>query len=365
MKRVLTRLLVAGGAFLVSAVAVEGVFRVVERNARPTESGGGCWVAADARWGWRPAAGTCTIQTPEFSVRTSTNSLSMNDEPFRPEDDVDKIRILALGDSHTQAVGVEPLEAWPKMLQRDLEATTGRRVRVYNAGTAGYSLHQYLLRLLDQGPILKPHYVVVGLSLATDLFDLMPPDHGGWAYFEPWQRDYFDFDASGGLALRHSTPAAESVSRSTASATPLISAFRVRRLIQHFATFRYLRHTNLALVVGSHVRIGGASLWPNMDVVVERDVAPDHQYNWRLAFALLDRINAETTKLHARLVVLIVPYLPQVYDDVWRNTFGNDQRYSRTASVERLETWLQSKGIVYVDSTESLRSAAVARGHWL
>jgi len=322
-------------------------------------------MAPDARWGWRLANGTCTIRTQEFSVRTSTNSLSMNDEPFRPEDDVDKIRILALGDSHTQAVGVEPLEAWPKVFQRDLEATTGRHVRVYNAGTAGYSLHQYLLRLLDQGPIVKPHYVVVGLSLATDLFDLLPPDHGGWAYFEPWQRDYFDFDERGGLALRHSTPAAESGSRSAASTTPSSSASRMRQLVQHFATFRYLRHTNLALFVGSHVRIGGASLWPNMDVVVERDVAPDHQYNWRLAFALLDRINTETAKLHARLVVLIVPYLPQVYDDVWQNTFGKDQRYSRTTSVERLETWLQSKGIAFVDSTDALRSAAVARGHWL
>lgn len=57
---------------------------------------------------------------------------------------------------------------------------SGRRFCVYNAAFSGYNLHQYLLRLIDQGPIVKPHYVVVGVSYTTNLCDLLPPDRGSW-----------------------------------------------------------------------------------------------------------------------------------------------------------------------------------------
>jgi lysophospholipase L1-like esterase len=353
-------------SLLLSALVVEGAFRILERGRRNTETGDGCWVVPDARWGWRLPTGTCTVHTFEFTVHSSTNSLSMNDEPFVPEQDLSKTRVLALGDSHTQAVGVNTSEAWPKVLQHSLETSTGEPFRVYNSGTAGYSLHQYLLRLIDQGPIVKPDYVVVGLSLATDLFDLLPPERGGWAYFGTFERDYFDFDASGALTPRHWSPqpvAMASVQRS--SAEPLVSVRRVRRGLEHVATFRYLRHSNLALTIGATVRIGGQSLWPNMDSVLERDISPEHEYSWRLAFALLDRINSETKKLHAQLVVLIIPYLPQVYDDTWQRTFGTNPRYSRTASIDRLQAWLTSRGISSVDTTPALRAAVTAKGHWL
>jgi lysophospholipase L1-like esterase len=355
-------------SLLVSALIVEAAFRILERSRRNTEIGDGCWIVPDARWGWRLPPGTCAVQTFEFTAHSSNNSLSMNDEPFVAEQDLSKTRVLALGDSHTQAIGVNTTEAWPKVLQRSLEASTGEPFRVYNSGTAGYSLHQYLLRLIDQGSIVKPDYVVVGLSLATDLFDLLPPERGGWAYFGTLERDYFDFNASGELTARHWSPqpaAAASALVPNRSADSMFSVRRVRQGLEHVAMFRYLRHSSLALTIGATVRIGGQSLWPNMDAVLERDISPEHEYNWRLAFALLDRINAETKKLHAQLVVLIIPYLPQVYDDTWQSTFGTNPRYSRTASIDRLQAWLASRGIPSVDTTPALRAAVTAKGHWL
>jgi lysophospholipase L1-like esterase len=324
-------------------------------------------VVPDARWGWRLRRGTCRIETPEFTIHSNTNALSMNDDAYVPADDVSKTRILVLGDSHTQAVGADTQDSWPKVLQRDLELRfSGSRFRIYNSGTAGYSLHQYLLRLIDQGPIVKPDYVVVGLGLASDLYDLLPPDRGGWAFFETLPRDYFDFDASGVLVQKHwSRSDGRGQSRTAAPAARVPAVKRVRQAIEHFATFRYLRRTNLALAIGARVHVGGESLWPNMEAVVERDISPSREYNWRLAFALLDRIQAETTKLHARLVVVIIPYLPQVYDETWRRTFGNDPRYSRTAAIDRLQAWCAAKGIRSVDSTDALRAAVAARGHWL
>jgi hypothetical protein len=82
-----------------------------------------------------------------------------------------------------------------------------------------------------------------------------------------------------------------------------------------------------------------------MEVVLEKEVSPQNEYNWRLAKALLERIEVETTKLGAQLVVLGIPYLPQVYDETWQSTFGDNPKYAREAGTNRLREWLQSRQI--------------------
>src|SRR5262249_23747225 len=155
--------------------------------------------------------------------------------PFDAQADAEATRILALGDSHTLAVGASRDETWVKRLEVQLGAKwPDKRVRTYNAGCSGYSVHQYLLRLIDQLPLVKPHYVVVGFAYASDLYDLLPPARGGWTYGETLERDYFDFDEDGKLVERHSNPAAtgnDAAGEKHASNT-------VRQFLDNFATFR-------------------------------------------------------------------------------------------------------------------------------
>src|SRR5206468_10502525 len=101
--------------------------------------------------------------------------------------------------------------------------------------------------------------------------------------------------------------------------------------LEHFATFRSLRRSKLALFIGSHVKVNGQTLWPNMEVIVEKDVSSQHEYQWRLFEALLSRINQETERQHAKLIVVGIPYIAQVYDEVWQWSFGRDPKFSRTA----------------------------------
>ena len=282
----------------------------------------------------------------------------MNDVPIHPHDET-KIRILALGDSHTFAIGADMNQTWVKVLERELnECSCSREVRCYNAAAIGYSLHQYLLRLIDQGQLLKPHYVLVGLSHATDLYDLLPPDRGGWIYGGNNAREYFDFDKDGNLVDIQWEPATES------KYSPSVTR-KVRQLLEHFATFRYLRRSKLALFVGSHVRLGGKTLWPNMEVVVEKRLSVEHEYHWRLAEAILERINDETKKLKAELIIVGIPYIAQVYDDIWDMTFGGDPRFERTVAKERMEAWCRSKGIRYVDTLDAFRNRVEETGRWM
>jgi len=47
---------------------------------------------------------------------------------------------------------------------------------------------------------LAPTTVLVGVSTATDLFDLLPPRLGGFVYGGNAERDYFDLDDEGAVA---------------------------------------------------------------------------------------------------------------------------------------------------------------------
>jgi hypothetical protein len=206
-----------------TAIVVELCFRVLELGEKRRtfyEGTGGLWTD-DRTWGWKPTPGEFRMGTPEFTVSGSVNDLFMNDAPVDPQEDAGRTRLLVLGDSHTYAIGVSTEETWPKVLEAKLDEAFGARTfRVYNAGESGYSLHQYLLRLIDQGPLLEPHYVVVGLSYATDFYDLLPPDRGGWVYGGDRSRDYFDFDERGELVRRHWEKPADGADRTLARSKP-------------------------------------------------------------------------------------------------------------------------------------------------
>lgn len=366
-RRWLFRLLAVTLSLLLSFALMEGLFRILEWRELAHSSyvgTGGVWLP-DARWGWKPQPGAFKQTTSEFVAEGNVSDLFMNDRPILPAD-AQAIRILALGDSHTYAVGASWNETWPHQLELLLNTQQAGertdRFRVYNAGCVGYSLHQYLHRLIDQGPRVKPNYVVVGFSFATDLYDLLPPDRGGWIYGDDKERDYFDFDANGQLVEKHWAPNAAGPDAPRGSTT---SAASVRQLLGNFATFRYLRRSKLALWVGSKLRLGGQSLWPNMEVVVNREISPEHEYQWKLAQALLLRMRDESKQQGAELIVLGIPYLPQVYDDVWAVTFASNPNCDRDASRQRLAAWCAANGIRYVDSCDLLRQRSKAAGRLL
>src|SRR5437868_6530369 len=217
----------------------EALFRTLEyrENSHTINTGTGAHPIPDPRWEWKPSVGEFHVATAEYDVTGNVNSLWMNDSSYDPAADNSRVRVLALGDSHTFAVGVSTIQTWPKLLEMKLNSSAGAPTyRVYNAGASGYSMHQYLLRLIDQGPLVHPDYVVLGVSYATDLYDLLPPDHGGWVYGSDSARDYFDFDEHGELTLRHWD------GNTVIHRTPR-TAQTVRDILEYSATFRYLRRS--------------------------------------------------------------------------------------------------------------------------
>jgi hypothetical protein len=82
----------------------------------------------------------------------------MRDEPFdrRPGR-----RILAVGDSFTEGLGVEREEAWPEQLERRLSAR--RPTHVWNAGVTSYSALQMRQTAAEYVPVIRPDLVIAGI----------------------------------------------------------------------------------------------------------------------------------------------------------------------------------------------------------
>jgi lysophospholipase L1-like esterase len=105
------------------------------------------------------------IDTVVRGVRVQVNALGLRGPEAAPVPAPGVHRVLALGDSATFGEYLPADEAFPALLQRELEARTGERFEVLNAGVEGYNSEAELAFLQTRGLALRPETVVVGLNL--------------------------------------------------------------------------------------------------------------------------------------------------------------------------------------------------------
>ena len=139
-------------------------------------------IAVDRLTGWLvsppeqglifPRNVTRHFQTPEFSFKTTTNSLGFRDRDFSQNKKV-KTRIIALGDSFTYGWGVEAEDSWPRVLEQRLRSS-GLDVEIANLGKPGASPRDYA-DIADRSiPLLHPDVVIVGVLQGDDLAQMDP-----------------------------------------------------------------------------------------------------------------------------------------------------------------------------------------------
>jgi lysophospholipase L1-like esterase len=359
------RLFVAVGvvaALTAAAVTAEIVARIIE----PTNiEEGDTRPLPDPIIGWIPRPGIAHVRTSEFAVEYNINDLNMNDRPVTNVDRALDVRVLALGDSHTFGVGVSWDQAWPLVLDSTLfGALEHREGRVFNGGVAAYSLGQYLQRYRMLRTTLKPHVVLVGVSTATDLFDLLPPRLGGFVYGGDAAREYFDLDATGRLVERRFEPGATPAGSKRAPAKS--SGLRVRTWLRRLALYRRVQNSMMAMRLATSIRLpGGDLIWEGPEAVLHRTLSDREAFQWALAEAILRKLAAEVRADHATPVLVLIPYLPEVYDDVWNATFGRSSEYDRFEGSRRLRDMAQRIGAGFIDTTPALIDAARRSNVWL
>ena len=104
------------------------------------------------------------------SWRFVTNNRGLRDSRnFAYEKQPGVVRVLSLGDSHTQGYEVRQEATFSAVLERYLESHSVR-AQVLNAGVSGFSTAEELAYLVSEGHRYKPDVVVVGFY-ANDLGD--------------------------------------------------------------------------------------------------------------------------------------------------------------------------------------------------
>ena len=277
----------------VALALIAGILAAAEFIARRMEPKVSGWIGHTPhdRLGWVPTPGRGQLETGEFKASFSINALHMNDREFEPATLRAKHRVLALGDSHTFAVGASTEETWPKQVETRLFADRQSGV-VFNAGVIGYSVGQYLEMYRKHRQTLMPTTVLVGFSMATDLYDLIPPERGGFIYGGDASRVYFDLDGQGNLLEKQH----DSTKMNEKTEHQRDASHGLRSFLGQFALFRTLKRSQLAMAVAMYYRPGGKSLWPGLDTALKINLSDDDAYRWLLAERILGRLADEAKR---------------------------------------------------------------------
>lgn len=339
---------------LLSLVAAEGIARLCEIEETNVE------YDAEPELGWELRPGTFFERKGDFDVTYEINERKMHDRPVTGEALSSRMKILVVGDSHTFAVGVNRDETWPQVLEQSLFGDAVDQGQVFNAAVMAYGLGQELLMMRRRISELEPHGVLVGLSVATDFYDLLPPRRGGFVYVGNYGRVYFDLDGAGRLMeCRDAVGDLWSQQRMAAHEGTRPFLLRVREGLGHSALYRRFRESRAAMWTALRFQIGGESLWQGSDTALRRELGEEQQYRWNLAKAILRQMAQEAKAQGRRFAVVILPYLPQVYDEIWNASFGSrPELYDRGIASRRLEEFGREEGVEVIDTTPAMVAEA-------
>ncbi|NIA29691.1 MAG: hypothetical protein GWP06_07260 [Actinobacteria bacterium] len=138
------------------------------------------WVEGNDQTGFTiPAYYTENLVYPEhpdhfFSYRS--NNLGFREDKDTQIRKSDSVRIVVLGDSHTDGVCWNR-ESYPNRLEYYLnQASPNKTYEVINAGTGKYSPFQYLRAYQFRIKPLKPDIVIIGFYIGNDFFDMYRRD---------------------------------------------------------------------------------------------------------------------------------------------------------------------------------------------
>src|ERR1051326_4758328 len=262
---------------LLMTLVTEGYYRWQE--SRATSITAACEWKPDYKIGFvNPPNQQCRQVSPEFVSQYSFNSDGNPDREFDPSAEY---TVLALGDSHTRAVGVSNEQAWPKVAERLLQKRLRSHVQVINTGVGGFSIGQeYFLmeRFLDK---YKPMHVILGFTLASDAYDIRTPEMGGFVFGGQFERDYFDVE-NGALVIKHgSSPPVPADTRGTLGVKQFF--------LEHSALYRGARRGAIGQYAARFLRRFGVNVWDSADSVLGRNLSPVDAKAWKIDELLLDR----------------------------------------------------------------------------
>jgi hypothetical protein len=231
-------------------------------------------------------------------------------------------RIMALGDSMTEADQVNPDQTYCARLEKRL-SSENRPVEVLNCGVNGYSPLQELLVLRREGPRFQPDLVIVGIFLDNDVAGCHPRLNttAGQSPSASLNGDELQFDfsqAEESFQHYHREP-----------------VYSIRK---YSAIYRWLRTASDRRVAAATPSAGV----PTRHKLYAYPVAPDWEEAWAVFEQSLMEMSAEAKRQGAQFVIVSLPCAQAVVPESWKSLQHQfPQMDDESWDVERPERRLQ------------------------
>jgi lysophospholipase L1-like esterase len=362
-ERLLHTLLVLGSV-LFGLLALEIGLRVL-RGGRGGKEGAEetQYTEHDPLLGWRKKAGArVTYRRREYTTEVAINSHGLRDLERGAEAPAGTFTVLALGDSFLEGYTVPLAQNVTQVLEGRLQQG-GRKARVVNAGTAGYSTDQEYLFWQDEGFRYRPAVVVL-FFYYNDI-----------VYNE--RQDYFGtpkpaLAMGGGRLCLHRYP----VRRPAATAAREAEAEEPGSALLAWVKERLWYGAPRA-----HDALASLGLWqpiPKLPVrlelrVYERRRIPEIEDAWAKTDVILATLAREVEATGAHFLVAGIPSRLELDERTWKLTRQlydvDDASWNRRQVLERLAASGRSGGFPVLDLSEALRKSSEPAyftydGHW-
>lgn len=309
---------------------------------------GGFHTPSSTAWQW----------TAEYVTRVDINTHGLREREIGYEKPPGRERVLVLGDSFVEAIGVAVEQAFPRRLEAHLAAAGAPPTEVINAGAVGYGTGQEYLLLRHEGLRYQPDVVVLLFFSGNDVADNSQQlDYAPIRTLKP----YFELVPNGSL-------------RQLPFALPDLSDSQpgqLRRwLRQRSLLFNKLDPDELGKVAGDRGYVTSI-LAPYAD-----QGSPDLDAAWNVTEALLSATRDEAEAAGARFVLVNVPAPWEVDPPFWemmRSVFDLPaDGWDLDRPNRRLAEIAARRNLAYLDLRPVLQAALPEQprlyyqidGHW-
>lgn len=312
---------------------------------------------------------TCTSRTPEWNVINKHNSYGLRSPETTIEKPPGTYRILFLGDSFTQGYGVNLEEAFPQLVEKELNGHFKNKfkVEVINSGVPNYSPLLEYLYLINEGYKFKPDLVILEFDLTDFSNDFV---YGLEAVYNE-QGVPTAVNATPSALPKESTPSATLVETSNVTSQTLMSKSQLLPFLplqiktflhDHSVLYKWMS-TQLKLMLGQPIADPQPSTPTSNFYTIVNDDPQFDETLWKAPRQNLRLINDFLKEQGIPFIVSAHPHAILVNGQEWPNGrlmhgLERDKVYS-DRYFSQLETFLKSENIPFINLLPHFRSTQV------
>lgn len=288
-------------------------------------------------------------------VKKTTNNLGLaSNYDLNPNNN--NLKILIIGDSFSESLGVNTKYSWPNQLQNLLKINSYTNVDIYNASISGYNLDQYYFRIKEFSQKINPNIIVIGFATATDFYDVGRFENQ-FIYGDSIGRSYFEIKNEVLLINNELYNIKNIKPKNYFSNVNNKDKFFIilKKFLENSKLYQNLKinsfFINLIIYFNNHE----LSLWPSNEISIKIKNNETEIKKLNLIEKILDKINNEFGT-NSKLYLVHLPNKTEIDEKFWNSTFKKKKNfYDRNEPEKKIINLLKDKNINFIPTIQRAR----------